>query len=122
MHSSGSTKSEIVKALLISQTTLWWRLREQGVNLHSYSELSDDELDELDELVRGIHSRHPRIGYSLVKGMLEQQNIKVQRYRLRESIRRTDPVGTSLRWAQVICHRVYRAPTHYGMLRVTTSS
>ena len=91
MHSSGFTKSEIVKALLMSQTTLWWRLSEQGVNLHSYSELSDDELDEL---VRGIHSHHPRIGYSLMKGMLEQQNIKVQCYRLRESIRRPDPVGT----------------------------
>ena len=107
MHSSGFTKSEIAKALLISRTTLWRRLREQGIHLDSYSELSDDDLDEL---VRCIHSRHPCFGYSLMKGMLEQQNIKVQRYRLRESIRRTDPVGTSLRWAQVIRHRVYRVP------------
>ena len=46
MHSSGFTKSDIVKALLISRTTLWQSLREQGVHLDSYSELSDDDLDE----------------------------------------------------------------------------
>ena len=43
----GYSWQEVADAVGVSRTTLWRRLREQNVTLSPYTDISDDELDEL---------------------------------------------------------------------------
>ena len=123
LHSAGYKKQEIASALMISRTTLWRRLAEENVDLDRYSNISDDELDTL---VKDIQIHHPHSGRGLIQGQLESQGIRVQRYRLIDSIHRTNPIECSLRWQQVIQRRTYNVPgpnslwhidSHHSLIR-----
>ena len=67
-----------------------------------------------------------RIFTHTIQGMLENDGVVVQRYRLRDSIKRTCPIESSLRWKGVISRRVYSVPgpnslwhidTHHSLIR-----
>ncbi len=105
LHSAGYKMKKIAHALMISRTTLWRRLAEENVDLDRYSNISDDELDVL---VGEIQTNHPHSGRG--QGQLESQGIRLQRYRLIDSIHRTNPIESSLRWQQVIQRRTYNVP------------
>jgi len=55
--------------------------------------------DDLDEYVREILEVTPSAGQRLVEGGLKQRGLRIQRYRVHESIRRVDPVVSTLRAA-----------------------
>ena len=58
-------------------------------------------------MVRNISSLHPQCGEKNITGRLRSQGILVQRKRIRESIRRVDPIGVELRARRVLHRRMY---------------
>ena len=74
-----------------------------GADVYS---ICDD--DELDEIVQEILQESPESGEVYVDGALAFQGFRVQRRRLRQSLRRIDPVNRSLRRSFAIVRRQYR--------------
>ena len=100
----GYTWCEVAQCLQISRTTLWRHLKDINYQIQKYSEISDDELDSY--LIQ-IQKENPNCGQQLLHGYLKAKGILVQRYRLRESVARTDPLRRHIRWHQVVSRRTY---------------
>ena len=79
-----------------------------------YSSISDEELDSVyKEIAVGSQNSGfliPNLGRRRFIGALRSRDLRVQRWRVSECIRRCDPVGTSLRWRTVIHRRKYFVP------------
>lgn len=75
----------------ISLATFNRLVREFGLTNHSFAAVSDDDLDMI---VRQIHALFPNYGSVNMRGQLESHSLHVQRERVRESLRRVDPIGT----------------------------
>ena len=74
---------------------------------HTYSTISDSELDSITtDLVR----RYPNCGYRLLKGHLAALGHRIQERRIRDSLKRVDPIGVMSRWIQSIRRRTYSVP------------
>ena len=104
LRSCGYTWNEVANAIQVSRTTVWRRLKESGVTLQRFSDISDSELDTV---ISQIQRANPNCGQQLLCGYLRDRGIYVQRHRLRGSVARTDPVRTAFRWQQVISRRSY---------------
>uniref|UniRef100_A0A673MV46 Integrase catalytic domain-containing protein n=1 Tax=Sinocyclocheilus rhinocerous TaxID=307959 RepID=A0A673MV46_9TELE len=63
-------------------------------NSDVYSTISNEELDAL---VQEIHCVHPNVGNKMMMGHLNSRGIRIQRHRVRESMRRVDMEGTLTR-------------------------
>ena len=79
---------DIADALQVSRTTLWRRVKELGIPLERYTEISDADLDDA---VSSIQQQNPNRGQGLLQGYLRERGIYIQRQQLRESVARTDP-------------------------------
>lgn len=88
LRSCGYTWNEVADAIQVSRTTIWRRLRDAGVHLSKYSDISDQELDTI---VVQFQNSNPNYGQQLLQGHLKAQGIHIQRRRLRECVQRTDP-------------------------------
>lgn len=55
----------------------------------------------LDELIGEKRRGFPNSGISMILGHLRSRNIYVQRQRVRESLVRTDPAGSAMRWFNI---------------------
>lgn len=84
------TGRQSASLLGISLATFNRRLREYQLNTRPFASLSDANLDAV---VADIVRDFPRYGSVQVKGQLQSRGIYVQRERVRESMRRVDPVG-----------------------------
>ena len=100
----GYSWQEVADAVGVSRTTLWRRLREQNVTLSPYTD------DELDELVKSIQRDFPNAGLVMVQGYLQSRGVQVQRYRVRQSVARNDPIRQKVRWHQPLTRRTYSVP------------
>lgn len=85
------------------------RRHELGMSVEGrvFSNLSDNELDDY---VRQILTVTPGAGLRMVQGALKQRSLEVQRDRVLQSLRRVDPVTTSLRNGRQIIRRTYNVP------------
>uniref|UniRef100_A0A3P9IB54 Integrase catalytic domain-containing protein n=1 Tax=Oryzias latipes TaxID=8090 RepID=A0A3P9IB54_ORYLA len=90
----GTTLSETASILEISRPTLYKLMREYGIKHQKFSDISDQELDEV---IRAIKSNHPHVGEVMLNGHLRARNIIVQRHRLRDSVQRVDFAGAQSR-------------------------
>jgi hypothetical protein len=110
LRSTGMNWKSVAKFLGVSDQTLYRRRVEFGIG-PSFSEISDNELDER---IQEFLQLTPYSGESYVWGGLKGRSIHVQRARVRQSIRRVDPIGRSIRKRYAICRRVYnvRGPNH----------
>ncbi|PIK45226.1 hypothetical protein BSL78_17924 [Apostichopus japonicus] len=70
----------------------------------NHSSISDDELDQL---LREILRVSPHSGEVVLIGALRGRGIQIQRSRLRQAIRRVDPIGRTLRRSRTIVRRTY---------------
>ena len=104
LRSCGYTWNEVAGALQVSRSTIWRRVKDAGIQLTRYNDISDDELDGI---ISQFQSDYPNCGQQLILGHLRDKGISVQRYRLRESIARTDPLRRLVRWHQVVSRRTY---------------
>lgn len=106
----GFTVKSVANILGVSESTVWRRLKEYNLTLgQKYSTLSDEELDII--VLEKIHN-NPNSGFRMIQGMLLTEGYCIQQHRVLESIRRVDPVGTSLRglMLNVIKRRSYEVP------------
>ena len=88
----------------VSKRTIERRLRLYQLSTRNYMDISDADLDEI---VSELSAAFPRCGEKLSDGKLRSQGILVQRERVRESLRRVDPVGSQLRRKMSLHRRVY---------------
>lgn len=102
---------EIAKILSVSPSTVYRRMRKYGLSKMDFTVISDEDLDrEIDHITREF----PHCGEGMVKQILLTKNIKVQRWRLRESLHRVDDEGIACRRRGRLQRRVYhvQGPNH----------
>ena len=104
LRSCGYTWNEVADALQVSRSTIWRRLKEAGIHLQRYSDISDHELDSI---VERFQRENPNYGQQFLLGHLKAQGIYVQRHRLREYVQRIDPIRRHLRWQEAISRCTY---------------
>lgn len=104
LRSCGYTWNQVAHALQVSRSTLWRRLKEADYEINKYTDISDDELDSI---IAQIQRENPNCGLQLMYGYLRDRGVHVQRYRLRESALRIDPLRRMVRWQQVVSRRSY---------------
>ncbi len=104
LRSSGYTWQEVCSVIGVSRSTVWRRLKDSGIEMDKYTDISDSQLDDV---VRRVQQQHPNVGQVMLQGFLKQQGVCVQRHRIRESVFRTDPLRRSLRWHQAVNRRTY---------------
>ena len=111
---------KIAQLLHISVSTLQRRQRVLGIsdNFEQYSDISDDELDQIYKEITAADTNvsnggflTPNIGRRRFIGALRSRGLRVQCWRVSNCLRRLDPVGTALRWRLVIYRRKYNVPT-----------
>ena len=95
----------IAKMLHVSTRTLR-RKNELGID-DNFSVISEEELTRIMEEIIKVT---PNIGQSRMVGALRARGLNIQRHRVRECLRRIDPVGTTLRWNPRIYRRKYHVP------------
>ncbi|XP_020620344.1 uncharacterized protein LOC110058094 [Orbicella faveolata] len=105
LRSLRCTWNQIVQMLRVSRWTIYRRVEEYGLGCGRWSNISDDQLEEV---IRGFISRHgTTTGQSYLLGYIRSLGHLVQRERVRATINRVDPENSALRWATVITRRVY---------------
>lgn len=72
-----------------------------------FTEASDGQLDES---VKAYKQQNPSAGLRFVMAHLRTGNLRVQRDRVIQSVRRVDGLGTKLRQKQTVKRRVYFVP------------
>ena len=83
-------------------------IRMIGIRISNmYSTISDSDLDVK---IREIKEYFPNHGSRMLQGQLNVRGMHVQRFWIRESLRRTDPFGCMLRWFNTIQRRAYSVP------------
>ena len=107
----GFTVQEIGSIFSVSESTIYRRMRSYNLSKLDFSNISDAELDR--HLAEIAHE-FPHCGESMVKGILMQRGIKVQRMRLRDSLHRVDDAGIQERKKGSLRRRVYnvQGPNH----------
>ncbi len=93
--------------LLVSRITLWQRVRGIQSFWDYYTDITDDSLDQR---IRTLRQNFPNSGISMMLGHLRSQNIHVQCQRVRQSLVRIDPIGSSLGWMNSVARHVYSVP------------
>ena len=108
---NGFKIGEISKLLNVSERTIYRRMVKYELSQHAFSLLTDDNLDAH---VKTIINEFPSCGENMIMQILRQKGTNVQRYRLRDSIHRLDPIGVSERKRGRLHRRVYEVigPNH----------
>lgn len=109
LYSHGFSSSQMLRVLQpISRATLYRRLTTFGIRLNDrYTTISDEDLHTH---VETLHQRYPRVGQRMMLSLLRAQGVYVQRNRVRTLLRAIDPMGTVVRWSNVIQRRRYHVP------------
>lgn len=100
----GMTWQRIATSFGINRRTLYRHRQILGVEPLSFATLSNQELDNL---VNTILHNTPNAGEAYVLGSLRSRGLRVQRWRVRQSLHRVDPIGRSFRRRHAIRRRVY---------------
>lgn len=101
---NGFKVTDIATMLCVCEKTVHRRLEENGMSVRgTYAKITDQELDAT---VKNILQEFPNSGYKSMHGHLLSRGLKVQEYRTREAMRRSDPEGTVVRALQIrVTHR-----------------
>lgn len=95
----------IASMLGVSVRTVYRRMQEFSMSIQeSYSDISDNDLDEKVALLK---QDYPNAGYRMISGLLVQEGIRPQQHRVRECMHRVDPLGVATRWGECIRRRMY---------------
>lgn len=100
--------TKAARILGMHRNTLARKMREYGIS-HSYSNISDEELDNH---LRQFRLSYPKSGYRYFTGYLRAppRRLRVQRERIRAAILRVDGVGARLRARDPIIRKSYENP------------
>lgn len=99
------TIADIARMMMVSPRTIRRRIILYGLeSMTSFSDISDEELDELTEsFVRD----NPNCGIKSYEGFLRSNGLKLQRSRVRATMLRIDPAGIQRRMRGVLHRRTY---------------
>ncbi|KAF8147913.1 hypothetical protein K438DRAFT_1867134, partial [Mycena galopus ATCC 62051] len=95
--------SMLARAMGISRPTLLKHMLQNNV-YHNFSKLSKAELDQL---VKSFRNAKPDSGLRYLMGFLRRHGFRVQKRRVRASVRRVDGLGRILRQRRVIKRKNY---------------
>ena len=110
------TVPQIADLLGVSVRTVHRRMREYDISIsQQYSTVSDLELDQL---VGEILAEFPTCGNKQMLGHLLSKGYRVQQCRVRESQRRTDPIGVAGRRLTAVNRRVYSVPAPRSLFHI----
>jgi len=104
----GFTQCAIAKLMGCSARTINRRISD--FQLQSYLWFSDMEDHFVDMAVKDIQKQYPSWGEKSIHGHLFSAGIKLQRWRIRESLHRVCPLTVKERFRQAIRRREYRVP------------
>lgn len=110
LRSLGFSWASIARMLGISEKTVKRRREEYDMSSRHLL-FSDITNDELDSFVKHVLEVSQNSGERMLMGWFRGHGIRIQRWRLRESISRVDPIGRELRRKTVTKRRVYSVPT-----------
>lgn len=105
LRAIGMTWETIARMFGMSSRTL--RTKRQEFKDFVDFEYCDISNYELDKIVSNILQGSPNSGERMLIGALRARKLKVQRWKIRESIIRVDPVGRSMRRLSVMRRRKY---------------
>jgi hypothetical protein len=100
----GFAISKIAKLLSVSESTIFRRMRQYSISKNIFSTCNEDELDAS---VGPLIKDYPFCGENILGQMLRKIGIKVQRWRLRESMHHLDVSGINERKKGRLQRRVY---------------
>lgn len=92
----------------IDRRTLFQHRQRLGIIPLGFAELSNYELNTI---VRQILQRTPNAGETYILGSLRSRSIRIQRWRVRQSLHEIDPIGRSLRRRRAVRRRIYSVQT-----------
>jgi hypothetical protein len=98
---------KIAQILCISDCTLRRKRQEFAARTENFSDISEADLCDMVESIRCLT---PNIGQSRLLGALRCRGYRIQRWRVRNCLRKLDPVGTALRGHVAIYRRKYNVP------------
>lgn len=102
------TQVEIARVLGCSTKTVHRRIIEFGLSgFVKYTTISDGELDAL---VKDFVSNFPTAGQKTLAGHLSTLGYRIQRWKIRESLYRVDPLGVEQRTRRLLHRRKYKVP------------
>lgn len=106
--SLGMSWQRISLCLGISRRTLYRHRQRLGVQPLAYAVMSNHALNSV---VSEILQNTPNAGETYVLGSLRSRQIRIQRWRVRQSLQEVDPIGRSFRRRHAIRRRIYNVQT-----------
>ena len=104
----GFTQSDIAKMMGRSSRTIRRRITDYGLEpCLSFSNIEDQLLDLI---VEDVQRQYPNWGEKSVQGHMSSVGLKVQRWRIRDSLRHVCPSAVRERFRRVIHRRKYSVP------------
>ena len=98
--------SALARAVGVHRNTLKKQLRLLNID-HQFTPIPDQELDIL---LRAFKELRPESGVRYALGFLRNEGLRIQRDRVKQSLRRIDGLGQALRNHHAIDRRVYSVP------------
>lgn len=83
-------RSKMANLLSVSERKIYRRMSKYGLSKLALNKIIDQELHSV---VKRAKREFPMCGEKMIKQVIEQHGIKIQRWRLRDSIHRMDSIG-----------------------------
>lgn len=96
--------AELARMLGVSRQLVYRYMKTYGIK-REYSEITDGQLDAI---LRAFRQHRPTAGLQYIMGFMRKCGLRVQRITVKQSIRRVDGVGQTLRRCMVVKRRYYR--------------
>lgn len=90
----GCLISEISSILCVSERTIYRRMEEYGLKKHNFTEMSNEEFDSI---LSTVTQEFLNCGEIMLRELLRERGIRIQRQVLRESLQRIDKDGIQSR-------------------------
>lgn len=107
LRSKHFTWTKIAQILRVSDRTLRRKRQNFTVLEQNFSNISDADLCKIVESIRLLT---PNIGQTRLLGALRCRGLRIQRWRVRNCLRKLDPIDTALRGHVAIYRRKYSVP------------
>ncbi|XP_060565008.1 uncharacterized protein LOC132724202 [Ruditapes philippinarum] len=101
---SGFSIVNISQLLGVSESTIYRNMRRHGISKYAFTSIEDHQLDVV---MAKILEEFPRCGEMMLRNLLGEKGIKIQRFRVRDALKRLDSDGVQERKRKRLKRRVY---------------